>query len=185
MSLQNNTIDKDGFLDRLRNGDLEAFDALYLKYFKLLVVSAYYFLKDQNEAYDLTQNLFMDIWERKLYENFHEDIKGYLFLSIRNRCFNAIKAKERNIEQQLEYQLLHRDGFVEVELDNPDVNYSFLLTQLMDNLKGQRKTALQLVYFQKKKYSEAAAEMGIGVNSLKTHLKSALKLLRNGVKAEN
>lgn len=175
----------DELLDRLKNGDLSAFEALYIKYFKLLTVSAFYFLKDENEAYDLTQNLFMDIWEKKLYENFHEDLKGYLFLAIRNRCFNAIKARERKIEQQLEYQLMYKDRFIEEDLDSPDGHYFFLLAQLMERLKGQRKVALNLVYFQKKKYSEAAEEMGIGVNSLKTHLKSALKALRNGIKNEN
>ena len=185
MDQQNANYSNNELLDRLKNGDLRAFDALYKKYFKLLVVSAFYFLKDENEAYDVTQNLFMDIWEKKLYENFHEDLKGYLFLAIRNRCFNAIKARERKIEQQLEYQLLYADRFIEEDLEGADGNYSFLLSQLMERLKGQRKTALNLVYFQKKKYSEAAEEMGIGVNSLKTHLKSALKVLRKSAKNEN
>lgn len=174
----------DDLAERLKKGDLTAFDILYEKYFKLLSVSAFYYLQDENEALDTTQNLFLDIWEKKLYQNFHEDVKGYLFLAIRNRCFNAIKAKKRQMGHASDYQRLQSADRIEENTESPDQYYAYHLKQLLDGLKGQRKKALDLVYFQQKKYSEAAEEMGIGINSLKTHLKSALKVLRNGVKLE-
>ena len=183
MSKQNADTNTEGLLNRLKVGDPDAFKTLYTNYFKLLVVSAYYFLKDEAEAYDVTQSLFIDIWERKLYLNFHEDIKGYLYLAIRNRCFNNLKSKERLTEQRLAYQLFNKN-MEPCESENGESTYSMRLPGLLDKLKGQRKTAVHLVYFEKKKYSEAASEMGIGINSLKTHLKSALKVLRNGTMDE-
>jgi len=39
-----------------------------------------------------------------------------------------------------------------------------------------------LVHYQNKKYKEAAYEMGISINSLKTHLKLAIKTMRDGIK---
>src|SRR5580765_3257294 len=87
---------------RLKDNDMTAFDALYLKYFKLLCASAFFFIKNESEAKDLVQALFLDIWERKLYEHFHKDVKGYLFLAIKNRCFNFLKSqkvKDSRLEQ--------------------------------------------------------------------------------------
>jgi RNA polymerase sigma-70 factor (ECF subfamily) len=52
-------------------------------------------------------------------------------------------------------------------------------------MKGQKLTAVKMVYLEGKKYKDAANEMGISVNSLKTHLKSALKMLRLGLKEKN
>lgn len=174
----------ENLIERLRTGDISAFDMLYARYFKLLSVSAYFYLQDENEAMDIIQNLFLDIWEKRLYENFHADVKGYLFLAVRNRCFNSLKAKRRQQQLRSAYNLLHENDIVDSDIDLQDPNYAANLKQLLEGLKGQRKKALNLVYFQHKKYSEAAEEMGIGINSLKTHLKSALKTLRKTVKSQ-
>lgn len=40
-----------------------------------------------------------------------------------------------------------------------------------------RKT-LEKIYFENKKYSEAASELGISVNTIKYHLKTAINLLK-------
>src|SRR5882672_1752908 len=78
-------------LYRLKEGDLTAFDELYLNYYKLLCTSAYFYVKNEQEAKDLVQSLFLDIWDKQLYRHFHEDIRGYLFRAIKNRCINHLK----------------------------------------------------------------------------------------------
>ena len=49
---------------------------------------------------------------------------------------------------------------------------------IMKDLPVQRSTAFSLVYLENKKYKEAADEMGISINSVKTHLKLAVKVLQ-------
>jgi len=53
------------------------------------------------------------------------------------------------------------------------------LQELLREFPTQRQRAFNLVYLQHKKYHEVADNMGISVNSLKTHLKLAVKTLRN------
>ncbi|ANH80094.1 hypothetical protein A8C56_03030 [Niabella ginsenosidivorans] len=171
----------DIIVERLKNNDVTAFDELYLKYFKLLCASAYFFIKDEGDAKDLVQNFFLDIWEKRLFEHFHKDVKGYLFLSVKNRCLNFIKSrkvKERRSDAFRVTQEIQTAG-TEEEADHPQSNERLL--DLLSDMKGQKKAALTMVYFNGKKYREAANEMGIGINSLKTHLKSALKMLRIGM----
>src|ERR671913_354562 len=84
---------------QLKQGDLSAFDSLFIKYYKLLCASAYFLLKDEQEAKDLVQSLFLDIWEKKLYLHFHDEIKGYLYRAVKNRCINEIskqKTRDKN-----------------------------------------------------------------------------------------
>jgi RNA polymerase sigma-70 factor (ECF subfamily) len=52
------------------------------------------------------------------------------------------------------------------------------LLAALNELPAQRFKAFNLVHMEDKKYHEAAKEMGISVNSLKSHLKLAVKFLR-------
>ena len=173
-------------VERLKNEATGAFDDLYLKYFKLLCARAYFFLKNENDAKDVVQNLFVDIWEKKLFNNFHNDVKGYLFLAVKNRCLNIIKSQavqERRKEGIT--PIVEQEHIEEIRGSEQKQGPEEQLSQLLGKMKGQKLTAVKMVYLDGKKYKEAAEEMGISVNSLKTHLKNALKMLRLGMGPKN
>jgi len=168
-------------ISRLKENDVAAFDELYLKYFKVLCANAFFFLRDESEAMDLVQTLFLDIWEKKMYEHFQKDVKGYLFLAVKNRCLNLIKSRAvKNARAEL-FNRFQQEQLRDPETAGDAPDHHDQLTSLLSDMRGQKKAALTMVYFKDKKYSEAAREMGIGINSLKTHLKSALKTLRLGM----
>lgn len=163
-------------VERLKNGDLSAFDSLFVKYYKLLCVSAYFFLRDEQEAKDLVQTFFLDIWEKKLYLNFQGEIKGYLYRAIKNRCINEIskqKTRDRNYKSFADLQEEKCSPHDETRLD-----YYGQMQSTLEGMAGQKRVAIQMVYVEGKRYQEAADEMGISINSFKTHLKSGLKILR-------
>jgi len=173
-------------VERLKEGDIGAFDDLYLKYFRLLCTSAYFFLKNENDAKDLVQNLFVDIWEKQLFNNFHNDVKGYLFLAVKNRSLNFLKSqavldRRKAMILPLESEIVSMNESDQIDVEDSEVH----LRQLLDSMKGQKLTAVKMVYLDGKKYKDAANEMGISVNSLKTHLKSALKMLRLAMGTKN
>lgn len=162
-------------VQRLKEGDLTAFDALFVKYYKMLCVNAYWFLQNDQEAKDLVQTFFIDIWDRKLYLRFNEnDVKGYLHMAVKNRCLNLLKQRKR--------QDLHHEAFA--HLQQPDAegqDYYNRLYASLEDMSGHKRIAVQMVYMQGKRYQEAAEEMGISINSLKTHLKRGLQFLRHAV----
>lgn len=170
-------------VERLKKNDLSAFDELYLKYFKLLCANAYLFLKNEGDAKDVVQNLFMDIWDKKLYLNFHNDVKGYLLLAVNNRCLNFIKKQKVLKKKAYNFNVLHATPADEVDEEEQKIRRE-KMNGILSDMKGQKKAAITMVYLNGKKYDEAAEGMGIGVNSLKTHLKAALKKLREGVKTK-
>jgi RNA polymerase sigma-70 factor (ECF subfamily) len=166
-------------ISRLKEGDLTAFDELYLKYYGLLCASAYFFLNNGQEAKDLVQNLFLDIWDRQLYVHFHDDIKGYLFLAVKNRCINILKMQRVRDKTKMGYLAWQEEvadaGAIPGE-EGPD--HYRQLEAALEEMPDQKKRAIQMVYIHGKKYQDAADAMRISINSLKTHLKTGLKLLR-------
>ncbi|MEO6229535.1 MAG: sigma-70 family RNA polymerase sigma factor [Ferruginibacter sp.] len=167
-------------VERLKNGDLSAYDTLFVKYYKLLCVSAYFFLQDEQESKDIVQTFFIDIWEKKIYLQFQDDIKGYLHRAIKNRCFNHIskqKTRDKNHHAFAEMQ----DKAVE-SYKEPVPDYYIQLNNTLQGIACQKRVAIEMAYLKGKSYQEGADEMGISINSFKTHLKSGLKILRYGIK---
>lgn len=166
-------------LDLLRNGDIKAFDKLYIKYYKFLYANAYLILRDEQVAKDIVQVFFVEMWERKSFNGLEGDIRGYLYRAIQNRSFNAIR--RQNIELK-RYETLESLDIQEETSDIWEERTHSNLQEALLMMPGQRREAINLVYLQEKKYQEAASVMGISVNSLKTHLKIGLKVLRDKLK---
>ncbi|MDR6785555.1 RNA polymerase sigma-70 factor (family 1) [Pedobacter africanus] len=170
----NQKVDSELLL-RLKEGDINAYDAIFLKYFKLLCLNAYFFLKDEQEAKDLVQVFFMEIWEKKLYMKLEGEIRGYLYRSVQNRCLNKLRQLE-SVQQKSELYTVFNAG-ESVEEPLPETIFQSL-DEALGQLPAQRREAIQIVYLHNKKYQEAADVMGISINSVKTHLKIGLKNLR-------
>lgn len=167
----------------------DAFEYIFKKYYRLMWTKAYLGTGDPIEADDLVQSVLSNIWERKLYQNIKGSLKTYLFTAVRNQVNDYHKLKQRahkRIEKYVEtvdqFYLPESDTYKKYQLeDEPDAQDLLhqQLHELLNEFPAQRQRAFNLVYMQHKKYNEVADNMGISVNSLKTHLKIAVKTLRN------
>jgi RNA polymerase sigma factor (sigma-70 family) len=162
----------------------DAFECIFKKYYRLMWTKAYLGTGDPIEADDLVQSVLSNIWERKLYQNIKGCLKTYLFTAVRNQVNDYHKIKQRThkrIEKYVEtvdQSYLHESNTYKDESKSRELLHQ-QLHELLSEFPAQRQRAFDLVYMQHKKYHEVADNMGISVNSLKTHLKIAVKTLRN------
>jgi RNA polymerase sigma factor (sigma-70 family) len=172
-------LDDNQIVEQLKQGNQEAFKLLFKKYYKLLNVSAFYILRDEMEAEDTVQNLFLDFWERQLYKNINSSLNAYLKTAIRNMCLKRVEKGTQIQKKLVDYQYT----LTEIEEAEQAPAQEIYTEKVLANLSIQRLQAFTLVHYQNKKYKEAAFEMGISINSLKTHLKLAVKTLKEGLKS--
>lgn len=168
-------------LAKIKQGSSVAFDAIFRKYYKMLCLNAFFYLKDEDEAKDLVQTFFFEFWEKKLFIKLEGEIKGYLYRSVQNRCLNYIRNQE--IIQRKQSEIETREETCDFENSLVRENLYVALEKSLHDLPFQRREALKMVYFENKRYQEAADSMGISINSLKTHLKIGLKNLRDRMKS--
>lgn len=174
MTICNNNDDE--LLNELKRGNMSAYKELFLKYHKLLSLDAFNILGDEMESDDVVQILFIEIWDRKLYLNINSCIKSYLRTAVRNKCFKKLSKNATN-KRRLNAYLLNFQEHVDVDiLERNEIAQG--IGNIINELPGQRLHAFNLVYMEGKPYKEAAGEMGITINSLKTHLKLAIKTLK-------
>jgi len=117
--------------------------------------------------------------DRQLYVHFHDDIKGYLFLAVKNRCINHLKKQRVQDRTRRGYAAWQEEvGLEEIGYEEGDYGQ---LRAALEEMPDQKRRAIQMVYIHGKRYQDAADSMRISINSLKTHLKTGLKFLRGEI----
>ncbi len=164
-------------LDELKAGRKDAYELVFKTYYRALALKAFLMLDDQMEAEDLVQNLFVDMWQKNHYQSVKSSLKAYLFRAVHNQCLMALRSR-KSTQQKLDVYtrslVPQAAENIEVfeEMHERDVQMAF------SELPAQRQKAFKLVHLDNKKYQEAADEMGVSINSVKTHLKLAVKVLQ-------
>jgi RNA polymerase sigma-70 factor (ECF subfamily) len=161
----------------LKDKNAKAYTYLFNRYYKVLTTQASYILKDKMEAEDQVQNLFVEIIDGKLGVNVNFSLQAYLKTCVYHKCLMVLNKDKRHKKYLDQYS-----GSV-----SPAVTYDYFqrpesqsnIDQLLKGLSIQRLQVCKLVYLEHKKYKEAAVEMGITINSVKTHLRLANKNLKD------
>ena len=88
--MQTDDIKKEQLI-ALSQGDLNAFDILFLKYFPKIKNFLAGFLENKTDAEDLAQDIFVKIWQsRSLLANV-ENINAYLYRTAKNTLYNYLE----------------------------------------------------------------------------------------------
>ena len=160
----------------LNAGDQHGMDLLYNTYYRQLALWADTFLYDLSQAEDLVQELFIDIWDRKLYLKFRAEVlPAFLRLLVRNRCLN-----HRN-KRGLRYSDVEMAA-IGVALDHYDDRHDQILSTVsheIEKLHPRSRQVLRAVYIHGLKYREVAERYDISVSTVKTLISRSLDMLRS------
>jgi len=163
-------------LNDLKNSKNTAYEQVFKKYYKSLSLKAYMMLEDEMEAEDLIQNLFISMWQKSHYHSVNSSLKAYLFRAVHNQCLMALRTRKVIQQKMDEYtERINLEKDIEQSEQTGSEN---TINLALNELPAQRQKAFKLVYMENKKYQDAANEMGLSVNSIKTHLKLAVKMLQ-------
>ena len=166
---------QDKIVIEFQQGDNEAYRSIFNMLYPTMCLFAKKYLDNYNDAEDVAQEIFIELWnQRAKFESF-EQIKAFLYLSIKNKSLNIIKhnvVKEKYSQTFLLEQEHHFEEYV-VEAD-----VIYLLNDAVNKLPEQRKHIMHLS-MQGLANNEVAEQMQISINTVKLHKKIAYKELRN------
>ncbi len=162
----------------LRNREKIAVEALYDMYSSSLYGVICRIVIDTATAEDVLQETFVKIWHS--FSGYSTE-KGRLFTWMvniaRNLAIDKIRSKDfknQNKNQELENNVTFID-----EQRNTVYKPELLgIKDLVQKLKPEQKSILELVYFKGYTHVEAADELGIPLGTIKTRLRMAIQELR-------
>lgn len=162
---------------RLANGDITAFDAVYLKYSDLLLAQTVKLTKDRFAAEDILQDVFIKLWERRTEFAEHKKLSGWLFLSCFNAAMNYLKKLAREGKRHELYEQ-QKTASESSDLAKKEAQHA-LIEVAINQLPAQRKHVFTLCKYQGLSYDEVAAQLSISKNTVKDHLKKANESIKN------
>ncbi len=171
-------MDDISIVRELHQQNRDAYSWMYEKYYKVLLAHADFLLKDETEAEEAVQDVFCKLLQLKNWDHI-QNLRPYLYKVLHNYCLARISDTKKAAEKK--YLFLRQ---MEPDItDIPDLQEArqteMKLGQLLSHLSPQRLRAFHLVYQEGLSYEEAAASLGISKNSIKTHIKLGLRVLRN------
>jgi RNA polymerase sigma-70 factor (ECF subfamily) len=162
----------------LRNREKVAIEALYDMYSSSLYGVISRIITETATAEDVLQETFVKIWHS--FSSYSTE-KGRLFTWMvniaRNLAIDKIRSKDfknQNKNQDLENNVTFID-----EQRNTVYKPELLgIKELVETLKPEQKSILDLVYFKGYTHVEAADELGVPLGTIKTRLRTAIQQLR-------
>ena len=175
-------------IDRLREGGADAFKEVYQKYFHVLYAYAFDILQSKYLAEDITEEIFLKLWEKHKELVISTSLKSYLFKSVRNACLDFIKAKNvrQLYKEQVESKCRLEAGYELFDVFNYN---SYLTKELSKKIKKEinklpddcRKTFKMSRYFRFKN-KEIALKKNVSLSSVEKQISKALYILHEKLK---
>jgi RNA polymerase sigma-70 factor (ECF subfamily) len=169
-------------LETLKAGSESAFEMVFRTYYRPLCQYAYSFLNDRDEAEEVVQAAFINVWDKRGQVEIQTSLKAYLYRIVRNSCLNVIK-HEKVKQQHVAHEMVHGESMHE------NVSQSVISNELeerisvaMKALPEQCRLVFQLSRFEELKYSEIAEQLGISVKTVENQIGKALKIMREQLK---
>ena len=159
-------------------GDEAAFKTLFTGHYRGMYNYACIILKDEAEAEEIVQNVFVRLWEKQNSIQIETSLKAYLYRMVYNDCMNHIKHRAVVLKFQKEktYVMKNERDNSEDKIASTQLNEH--LSNALRELPEQCRTIFQLSRFEDLKYREIAVQLGISEKTVENQMGKALKLLR-------
>ena len=159
--------DDTDIVDMLREGQEEGYRYLFQRHYAPLCAIAYEYVRNDFVAETIVADVFFHVWQIRQRLIVHTSLRNYLAVGVRRRL---VPATEAMTEQAAD------DSYPLARLLNGELEE--VVRKAVDTLPCDCRRVFAMSRYNGKKNNEIAQELGISVNTVKYHLKNALRLLR-------
>jgi len=162
----------------VKQGDHYAFSMLYERYKGVLHGYAYKKLGNLEEAKDLIQDLFMNLWNKRSLLPETHNFSGYLYTTLRNRILDVIAHQKVERKYTSSLQSFISEANFTTDRAVRERELSVLVEQVISELPPKMREVFLMSRTTGKSHKQIAEEMNISESTVKNHVKGALKVLR-------
>lgn len=161
----------------------KAFEEIYITYYSKMKRFAKEYVLSDEDAENIVQDIFTDLWQRWDVLSSHKNLFAFLFLSVKNRSIDFLrhqitikKAEDSIIEEyKLNYDALDDLGHDFVS----ENDLMILINKALDSLPEKCKIIFLKNKIEGKKQKEIALELNISIKTVENQISIAYKKLKN------
>jgi len=158
------------------------FEILFKEHFAFLSNVAYNMVKDEDDSYDIVQQVFVKFWDKRFDVDIDDNIKAYLHRATKNTALNFIDKNKRSVyiddnilADMHEHSEERNNDFLEGEVEEA-------IKKAISDLPEKCQMVFNLSRYSEKSNKEIAEELNISLKAVEKHISRALKELREKLK---
>jgi RNA polymerase sigma-70 factor (ECF subfamily) len=157
-----------------------SFEGLFNTYYEALTNYAYTFMNNSDEAEDIVQQVYINLWENRMKLEIHTSARSFLYKAVHNSCLNRIKHLKikSSHHQELAYERLN-------DSSHTAQDHKELMNRLhlaLDSLPEQCRIIFEMSRFEQLKYQEIANQLNLSIKTVENQMGKALKIMRAELK---
>ncbi|WP_447768234.1 RNA polymerase sigma factor [Sphingobacterium faecium] len=168
---------KESLLERLKLGDLEAFNMIYEQYWSVLINESYKRLHNMALCEEVVQDVFIDLWQQRAVREI-QNLEAYLRTCMKFKVFEIYRKNRRtksmleeNLSLMQEHEISEYDQYAEKDLKS-------LIEEWIAHLPQKRKEIFKMRYLDELSTKEISEMTESSQNTVQNHLGISIAKLR-------
>jgi len=162
----------------LKEADRNAFTEIYNRNWKLIYAHVYKMLRDEDDAKDVVQEVFGNLWIKAASLKHTNNISGFLYTAARNKVFDLIEKNKVRSDYLGEIASFVSDSSIE-KIDTIDEQRILeILERELQKLPPKMKEIFELSRKENLSHKEIAAKLDISEQTVKKQVHNALKVIK-------
>lgn len=174
--------DQQRLINGLRKGDKKIFEEVYRLYYSPLCFYCLRYMGDMEEAKEVVQSIFLNLWIRRKEIEISTSIKAYLYKAVQNYSLNQLqqeKIKQKYMIRKAHFPLQNSENG---ELKMEEEELRKVIKSAILKLPEKRREIFELSRFENMKYTQIAERLTISVKTVEAQMSKSLEYLRKVLK---
>lgn len=163
---------------KIAEGDERAFEQLFNYWQPLFSSYIYSIIKSREQTAEITHDVFLKVWQHRQKLPHISNFKSYLFTISRNEALNAFRKTMREIKLLEDWERLQKQATTGDAESNPQHLHLNLIDEAIELLSARQKEIYKLHRHERLTYQQIADKLGIGKETVKTHLENAVNAIK-------
>ena len=172
--------DQELLIEFKRNENNRVLGEIYVRYGHLVFGVALKYLKNKQNAEDLTMNLFEKL-PGKLLTNEINNFKSWLYMVTKNECLMLLRKKGIKTNELLIEPKAEEVDVIKVEKEAQ----LQMLEKTIDELKEEQQTCIKLFYLEGKSYTEITEMLKLDIKKVKSAIQNGKRNLKIKLEGKN
>jgi RNA polymerase sigma-70 factor, ECF subfamily len=167
----------------LRSGQVQALSLLYDRYSRLVYGLAFKVLANPEEAEDITQDIFLALWQRSTYNPSRGSLGSFLTTMTRSRAIDKLRSRGTRYRFLLRWEGIARsETATATPLEQVSTKErSQIVLAALEQLPPTERQVLEIAYYEGLSQSEVAKRLEIPLGTVKTRSRQGLIKLRQAL----
>lgn len=169
----------------LQKGNVAAFDSLFEVYSQKLFGFALKYFKNESDAEELVQEVFVKVWENRQTLKSELSFKSYLFTIALNQIRKHFNKKATSLRYLDSLQNEPEFSENQAVQENDYESALHQINLIIEQMPPRRREIFMKSKLEGKSSKEIAAELNISAGTVDNQVSEALRFIRTRLKSEN